>query len=380
MARMVNRKEKGKDVRIRRATASDWEALVRLEATTFDTDRLSPRQMKTWLKRENCVFLVAVRDAEVLGYVLVLLHRGTRLSRVYSLAVHTNARGHGLGRRLLSRAEVLASQNGRLFMRLEVAVDNQPAVALYKSMGYVAFGTYQNYYEDHRPALRMQKRIRYPQKNLLSRRTPWFQQSLEFSCGPASLMMAMASLNRKYRRPKAVEELSIWRRANTVYMTTGLAGCHPVGLALAAEDRGYKTQVYINKRKPLFVDSVRSQYKKDVLALVDKQFKQEAKGKLAISYSEITQNLIADLLGENAAIIILISTYRLDGRKAPHWVVVTGIDDVCLYVHDPDPDEGRQTPLDCQNIPIARKDFAAMSAYGSEKLRTAVVIRPTDTG
>src|SRR5690606_26804601 len=110
----------------------------------------------------------------------------------------------------------------------------------------------------------MQKRIRYPQKNLLTRHCPWYQQTMEASCGPASLIMAMASLNRKYK-PDKEEELAIWRRANTIYMSSGQAGCHPVGLALAASDRGFKAEVYLNKRGPLFVDGVRIPRKKEVL-------------------------------------------------------------------------------------------------------------------
>lgn len=72
--------------------------------------------------------------------------------------------------------------------------------------------------------------------------------------------------------------------------------------------------------------------------------------------------------------IILISTYRMDGKKAPHWVVVSAMDEHCLYVHEPDPTPGEQTPVDCQYMPIARRDFDKMSIFGKDKLRTALVI------
>ena len=73
--------------------------------------------------------------------------------------------------------------------------------------------------------------------------------------------------------------------------------------------------------------------------------------------------------------LVLISSYRLDGKKAPHWVMVTDMDDDCFYVHDPDIADDQQ-PLDCQYLPIARDDFEKMSAFGSGRLRTALAIQP----
>jgi hypothetical protein len=74
--------------------------------------------------------------------------------------------------------------------------------------------------------------------------------------------------------------------------------------------------------------------------------------------------------------LILISTFLLDRKKAPHWVVMSGFDDDCLYMHDPDPDDGRQSEIDCQFIPVAREDFDRMSCFGKNRLRTAVIIWP----
>ena len=72
--------------------------------------------------------------------------------------------------------------------------------------------------------------------------------------------------------------------------------------------------------------------------------------------------------------IILISTYRMDSKKAPHWVVMSGFDDECIYVHDPDPETYAQTAIDCQFIPLARNDFELMTSFGRTRLRTAVIV------
>ena len=359
---------------IRPVAKTDEAALLVLEKASFDSDRLSQRRMRHWITASNRLFIVATLNDELIGYCLILLHSGTRLARLYSIAVSDKARGLGIGRELLTEAEEQSADLGRLFMRLEVAQNNQAAIALYKKLGYVTFGEIEDYYEDHQDALRMQKRIRYIPANLLSRETPWYQQTTDFSCGPAALLMAMASLDKK-RKLTQVEELNIWRESTTIFMTSGHGGCHPVGLALAASRRGFKAEVYLNQKQPAFIESVRNPHKREILKVVDRDFHEQAKKTgVVIRRSEIRQEHIARHLNSGGAIIMLISTYRMDGKKAPHWVTITGMDDQCLYMHDPDPTDAIQIQIDCQHIPIARADFDRMSSFGRQRLRTAVLI------
>ena len=362
-------------VTIRPVQESDANALYEIEQECFVIDRLSARRIRHWIRASNRIFLVAEDQGVLLGYGLAFLHQGTRLSRLYSLAVSMRARGKGIAKQLLRNIERDAVENGKLFMRLEVPKDNQAAIGLYTRFGYQAIGAYLDYYEDHSDALRMQKRIRYIPENLLENSVPWYEQQTDFTCGPAALMMGMAGLDKKYIMTMT-EELDIWREATTIFMTSGHGGSHPIGLALAAQKRGFKASVYINSKKPLFIESVRNQYKKDILTEVDRQFHKKARAhEVKVIHREISQNLIEQCITQGSAVIILISTYRLDGKKAPHWVTITGIDNLCLYVNDPDPTEGSQIGMDCQNVPIARVDFDKMSAFGSERLRTAVVLQ-----
>ncbi|MFM1896154.1 MAG: hypothetical protein RLZZ385_1228 [Pseudomonadota bacterium] len=360
----------------REAMEEDLDALIAIETECFATDRLSRRRMRHWIKAQNRILLVAQDERGLLGYALVLLHRGTRLARLYSIAITARARGTGLGRKLMKKIEAAASEKGRLFMRLEVAKDNSAAINLYEKLGYQVFDTFEDYYENHQDALRMQKRIRYIPANALSRQVPWYEQSTDFTCGPAALMMAMGSLDNTIRLNRELE-LDIWREATTIFMTSGHGGSHPIGLALAAKARGFGAEVSINKDTPAFVAGVRNPEKKAVIALVDRQFRDKARSAgVKIRKQEVSQDLIARWMQAGAAVLVLISTYQLDGKKNPHWVVVTGMDDVCLYVHDPGPPEENQTPLDLRHVPVARADFAKMSTFGSERLRTAVVIWP----
>lgn len=360
----------------RAATPDDVEALTAIEMAAFDHDRLNRRSFKRWIQAPHGILIVAELEGTAVGYGLVWCHKGTRLARLYSLGVRPDMRGRGIAIALLDRLEAAAASRGHFYMRLEVAEYNTPAIRLYEARGYRVFGEYSDYYEDHSDALRMQKLIQQVSITEIVRSTPWYQQSTEFTCGPAALMMAMASLDDNLTLNQELE-IDLWREATTIFMTAGHGGCHPLGLAIAAVKRGFLAEVFINTDQPLFVEGVRSEHKKSILNLVHQQFLHQAQGlpQLEINYSELSQDQIQAWLEGGYAVVALISTYRLDGKKAPHWVTVTSIDERCLYVHDPDLDQHQQLALDCQHLPIARDDFNAMTAFGSGRLRTAFAIK-----
>lgn len=366
---------------LREAVRTDLHALLVVENACFTSDKLSERSFRRHIQSDRSDLMVcehldpASQEIKIVGYALSFRHKGTRLARLYSIAILPALGGCGLGKMLLNMIEDLAAKNGRIFMRLEVSKSNTSAIAFYKKQGYKIFGEYSEYYEDKADALRMQKTIRHLESGGISRITPWFFQTTEFTCGPASLMMAMSSLDNNLPCSQLLE-LSIWREATTIFMTSGHGGCHPFGLALSAKSRGFAAEVVVNTESPLFVDGVRSLEKKNVLKVVHEAFRENCfQQGVMIRYQDVVLETIEAWLKEGAAVLVLISTYRLDGKKAPHWVVVTGIDEVCLYVHDPDVDEKTQDPIDCQHVPIARDDFNKMAAFGASRLRSAVAIR-----
>ncbi len=368
---------------VRKAVKTDIDELLRLEALAFQGDRLSRRSFKRWLRHKGCVFLVSDEVGTLSGYILVILRRGTRLARLYSLAVDPAYQGRGLASSLIELAEQSARDAGALYMRLEVAGNNDGAIKLYRKLGYTQFGSYQDYYEDHSDALRMEKCIHRLEAANDNRVIPWISQTTPFTCGPAALMMAMNGLDTKYS-PSPLEEIEIWREATTIFMTSGHGGCHPVGLALAAATRGFATEVWVNQRGPLFVEGVRDPNKKRVMTLVHESFVEQARQqKLPVHYADIDQRQLVESYARGDNVLILISSYRLDNRKAPHWLILSGYDDDCLYFHDPDLEMGphlsiaeeNRESIECQHIPIARDDFSSMSLFGSSRLRTAVIVR-----
>lgn len=362
----------------RPAQPDDVDELLQLENQCFETDRLNTRNFQWMVSRANASLIVAEAQGHLLGYALVLFHRGTSLGRLYSLAIADSARGQGLGKQLLARAEQQATLRDCAYLRLEVRPDNGAAIALYQRQGYRLFEQVDDYYEDHAPALRYEKRIREHAPRS-SQRIPYYRQTLDFTCGPACLLMAMKAL-QPARAMSRDEELQIWREATTVFMTSGHGGCSPQGLALAASRRGFEVALQVSVPGPLFLAGVRSEEKKQVMRLVHEIFSRELDASAIKQLPNGPLNL-ADVKAERALALVLISSYRLTRSKAPHWVLLTDADDDFVYLHDPDVDHSQQRqPLDCQYMPVSHQEFAAMSGFGADKLKAAIMVyRPSAT-
>ena len=64
---------------------------------------------------------------------------------------------------------------------------------------------------------------------------------------------------------------------------------------------------------------------------------------------------------------------------APHWVVVSGLDDQFIYLHDPDRDDEDLlfNEYDGVYIPVPHKKFIEMAKWGSKKLQAVLFVKKT---
>ena len=179
---------------IRAASLADLDRLVDIENRSFIGDKLSKRSLKHLITKGHAIVLVIEKGSQIAGDIIVLLHRNTSLGRIYSLAIDPDFRRQGLANQLIAEAEKTAAESGSFFMRLEVRIDNESAITLYRSLGYSEIGYKADYYEDGADALRMEKRLQTSNPVALNP-IPYYEQTLIFTCGPAALLMAMHALN-----------------------------------------------------------------------------------------------------------------------------------------------------------------------------------------
>ena len=361
---------------IRPATLDDLDQLEQLEQVCFTTDRLSRRQLRYLLTKGKASLLVETPGSgpELLGYVAVLFSKATSMARLYSIAVHPDLQGKGVGRRLLEAAEEAAWEHQRAYMRAEVRKDNTASLALFDRLGYRRIGEWQDYYEDHMDAWRLEKRL-HPDVSPQLSEIPYYQQTLDFTCGPAALMMAMHALDDSVPMDRTFE-LRLWREATTIFMTSGHGGCGPYGLALAAANRGFDVEVYVNDTGILLADTVRSEDKREVMRLVQEEMLLELQEyAVPIHIGALSLKETEHLLREGRLVLVLISSWMIYGELEPHWVVMTGFDDYFVYMHDPFVDEPLgETPSDSINMPIQKEQFVRMTRYGKAGLKAAIVL------
>ena len=144
---------------VRQASRSDIDRLEAVEGRAFAHNRLNRRRFAHFLRSPSAALVVADRDEPSVGYALVLFRAGSRIARLYSIAVDPLYAKNGVGAALLDAAEDVARGRASNLLRLEAREDNWPAIRLYCKSGYNFFGRHSNYYDDGCNALRLEKRL-----------------------------------------------------------------------------------------------------------------------------------------------------------------------------------------------------------------------------
>lgn len=128
------------------ATLDDLPALVALEESGFPArERWSAESWRDELTGDGRTVLVARRaGAGIVGAVTVQTVGPT--ADLHRVVVDPSARRTGVGRRLTAAAVAAAEGAGARKVVLEVRYDNEPAIALYQSLGFEQLGVRKDYY------------------------------------------------------------------------------------------------------------------------------------------------------------------------------------------------------------------------------------------
>ncbi len=155
-------------ITIRRARASDLDAVLRIERVCF-ADPWSLASFETALDVTRMLFLVAEANEGLgrvmrpdatrpVGYVIALLLIDE--AEVADLAVLPESRGQGIGGQLLDQVIIEAGTLGVQSLYLDVRESNASARALYGSRSFTQVGRRLGYYQHPREdALLMRREI-----------------------------------------------------------------------------------------------------------------------------------------------------------------------------------------------------------------------------
>ncbi|MFW5965498.1 MAG: ribosomal protein S18-alanine N-acetyltransferase [Halodesulfurarchaeum sp.] len=149
---------------IRPAERADLYAVVRIENRTFER----PWTLASFEEHLGEPGFLVLEDSdawklgeELAGYVLAVMLDGTapRVGHVKDLAVKPALQGEGRGGRLMEAAVSTLREQGALGVRLEVRPSNEPALALYDSLGFERIARHSGYYPDGEDALILARRF-----------------------------------------------------------------------------------------------------------------------------------------------------------------------------------------------------------------------------
>ena len=144
---------------IRPARKADLDAIDRIEGRSFAADRFSRAALRRLLAASTADCRVAEIDGVLAGYAVILFRAGTRVARLYSIAVDPAFRGHGVAQALVEAAEKASLARGSSILRLEVRASNKAGLSLYDRAGFTFLDRRSGYYSDGEEALRLEKRL-----------------------------------------------------------------------------------------------------------------------------------------------------------------------------------------------------------------------------
>jgi [ribosomal protein S18]-alanine N-acetyltransferase len=129
--------------RLRRMHAADVPAVLDIERTSY-TMPWSEITFRGLLTREDAELIVAVLDAQVVGYVICWMVADQ--AELGNVAVASRHRGRGIGALLVEAALEAAARRGALEIFLEVRPSNRTARELYLRYGFREVGRRKHYY------------------------------------------------------------------------------------------------------------------------------------------------------------------------------------------------------------------------------------------
>jgi len=153
---------------IRCARVDDLQKVMRINQTTLPENYPYPFFLEI-LKKYPKSFIVAEKDGEVVGYMMNRIERG--LPGFFSSPMHRVVKGHvvsiavlpehrrrGIGRKLMMAGMRAMKEYGAEEIVLEVRITNEPALAMYKSLGFTVVRELRGYYHDGESAYLMSRK------------------------------------------------------------------------------------------------------------------------------------------------------------------------------------------------------------------------------
>lgn len=141
---------------IRACEEKDLETIALLEKTSFPVTCWTLEQWKYEYFENPCSVLLVLEEGKVFAYIdFWILYEQAEICKI---AIAEPLRRRGLGTILMKEALKIIQKEGVEQVNLEVRVDNEAAIRLYKKFGFEIVYVKKGYYEDGVDAYQMMKK------------------------------------------------------------------------------------------------------------------------------------------------------------------------------------------------------------------------------
>lgn len=166
MASPLPSKRSVSPLRTRRAGRADleghFEAIFALDQACFRPGiAYSRTELRYFLFHIRSASILAEDDTGIVGFAIVQfgLARGRGMGHIITIDVAPDQRRRGIGEQLMAEMLKACREAGALVLRLEVAVDNDAAIAFYKLLGFRESGRIRGFYLGRLDALTMEREL-----------------------------------------------------------------------------------------------------------------------------------------------------------------------------------------------------------------------------
>lgn len=162
MASLPQSRRSDSAIQIRRAGREDLEALFALDRVCFRPGiAYSVAELQYFLFHARSASVLAEDATGILGFAIVQfgLVRGQRVGHIITIDVDPGLRRSGVGRVLMDSLLDLCREQKAGLLRLEVAVDNDAAIAFYRHFRFRETGRIPGFYMGRLDALTMEREL-----------------------------------------------------------------------------------------------------------------------------------------------------------------------------------------------------------------------------
>ena len=168
---------------------------------------------------------------------------------------------------------------------------------------------------------------------------PYYAQTAEFSCGPASLLMALKHLDPQLRLSRSLE-FEVWRQCNMI----GVRGADPCGLSIPLLQAGHDVCLVIRGRRgfepakwsrTLIEHGFEAEDARVALFGIRENRRCALLRGLAVEPGHPTVAGIEARMRAGWIGIALVHMGVVHELDIPHWVVVTGVSATEVTFNDP---------------------------------------------